>query len=1007
IVKENTNPKWNETKYIILTSFKDSLTLQVFDFNEYRRDKELGTATFSLEHLEEEAEHENQRLEIMGNGKARGQIQSDIRFFPVLEGRKLGDGHMEPPPESKTGIARFTVEQAKDLDGTKSLVGQLNPYAVLLLNGKEVHTTHKIKRSNNPIWDNGAKDILITDRSSARLGLVIKDERELGADVIVGTMQTKLDDMMTSMEKGQEWYNLAGAKTGRTKLTLQWKPVALPGSFGGTGGYVTPIGVMRFHFQNARNVRNVETVGKSDPYVRILLSGIEKGRTVTFQANLNPDWDEILYVPMHSTRERLTLEVMDEENLGKDRSLGLVEVAAADYIKQAENGEYLASGEPQLHSDPLRMFGKGTPKGTLTYTAAFYPCMDVVDPEEEAKEAEEAQAREEAEKQQKEVTESEGKPDAVMAQNVEKAEAGKVDEQLGKALAENETEQAPSAGPEKSPKLRIGTEDLARYGIAAHLPPNAARGDDDANVTDDAESGLIVFKLIEADLAQANCHLEVLIDDMRFPSYISSKAKSRKATFDETGDTFVREMDVSQITLQLRDTVDRKGDEKQVRTLARLSGDTLGTLKQCLDKPTVLTLHDSEGGTSTIKVSLRYIPVKMQLDPRESINNSGEVRVDVLDATDLPSADRNGYSDPYCRFLLNEKEVFKTKVQKKTLSPVWGEFFVVPVPSRIAANFKVIVMDWDLANEDDLLGASEINLDLLEPLVAQEYKLKLDGTSGTIRLRLHFKPNYVKRSHQGSSTFSGTFATPGRIVTGVAGAPIKGVGFVGGGMVKGASFIKHGFRGKKRGEGSVSSFDTEAANGEAADAGTEPALTVNGESPPPPSTPQGTPPQARSRSFGTRSIAGVSLGKGSGPEAGTASITIVSASGFPAGANVRVQVKQLAGKGGKEVHKSKALKAPAGSAQWEGETFKVSCAADTQFQLQVKDHSTFGSDDDLGEGLFVIDDSSAGSEKTAKVGQGSVVLRSSFTPANANGDVRDSPKSTAGSRRSFLAKKEP
>ncbi|KAI9844655.1 MAG: hypothetical protein M1838_002093, partial [Thelocarpon superellum] len=28
IVKENTNPKWNETKYIILTSFKDSLTLQ-------------------------------------------------------------------------------------------------------------------------------------------------------------------------------------------------------------------------------------------------------------------------------------------------------------------------------------------------------------------------------------------------------------------------------------------------------------------------------------------------------------------------------------------------------------------------------------------------------------------------------------------------------------------------------------------------------------------------------------------------------------------------------------------------------------------------------------------------------------------------------------------------------------------------------------------------------------------------------------------------------------------
>src|SRR6202000_3269006 len=121
---------------------------------------------------------------------------------------------------------------------------------------------------------------------------------------------------------GHEWYNLAGVKSGRVKMTLKWKPVAMKGAVGGSGGYVTPIGVLRLHFQNARNLRNVETMGKSDPYVRVLLSGIEKGRTVTFKNNLNPDWDEVVYVPMHSTREKLLLEVMDEENLGKDRSLG-------------------------------------------------------------------------------------------------------------------------------------------------------------------------------------------------------------------------------------------------------------------------------------------------------------------------------------------------------------------------------------------------------------------------------------------------------------------------------------------------------------------------------------------------------------------------------------------------------------------------------------------------------------------------------------------------------------
>jgi Ca2+-dependent lipid-binding protein len=128
-------------------------------------------------------------------------------------------------------------------------MGQLNPYAVLIVNSKEIHTTKKLKRTNNPIWENGNKEILITDRKNAKLGVVIKDDRELGTDVILGSYQIKLDDMLKLMEKGQEWYSLAGAKdAGRAKLTLQWKPVALTGVGGGTGGYVTPIGMFQFPF---------------------------------------------------------------------------------------------------------------------------------------------------------------------------------------------------------------------------------------------------------------------------------------------------------------------------------------------------------------------------------------------------------------------------------------------------------------------------------------------------------------------------------------------------------------------------------------------------------------------------------------------------------------------------------------------------------------------------------------------------------------------------------------
>ena len=469
-VEGNPNPRWGDIIYVIITSFADALTLQVYDYNEYRKDKELGTATFALDQLEQATDHENLRLEVMANGKPRGLIQANVNFFPVLEGRKLEDGSTEAPPESNTGIARFTVEQAKDLDGTKSLIGQLNPYAVLLLNGKEIHKSRKLKRTNNPIWDNGSKEFLVTDRKAARLGVVIKDDRDIASDPILGTYQIKLDDMMQLMEKGQEWYNLAGAQTGRAKLMVQWKPVALKGVSGGSGGYVTPIGVMRLHLRSARDLRNVETVGKSDPYVRVMLSGIEKGKTVTFQNNLNPDWDEVIYVPVHNTREKLTLEVMDQENLGKDRPLGLVEVATADYIHEAENGEYEVH-EKIERSEPLRLSGKESPKGTLNFTVGFYPTLNIVDPEEE--EAEKADEKDISGETLINGVQNRNNADsskvlengATLEVNGSEREAGKVDVDLAKRLSSGEKEQEESRGEAaKVQKLRLSPEELVKYG---------------------------------------------------------------------------------------------------------------------------------------------------------------------------------------------------------------------------------------------------------------------------------------------------------------------------------------------------------------------------------------------------------------------------------------------------------------------------------------------------------------------------------------------------------------
>ncbi len=89
------------------------------------------------------------------------------------------------------------------------------------------------------------------------------------------------------------------------------------------------------------------------------------------------------------------------------------------------------------------------------------------------------------------------------------------------------------------------------------------------------------------------------MDDMVFPSYISSKARSRTVQFGEStllhpccllaanrnfsaGDAMVRELDVSRITLRLTEKTDNKGQGDKDNIIAKLTGETLLTLQKCL-----------------------------------------------------------------------------------------------------------------------------------------------------------------------------------------------------------------------------------------------------------------------------------------------------------------------------------------------------------------------------------------------------------------------------------------
>jgi C2 domain len=66
--------------------------------------------------------------------------------------------------------------------------------------------------------------------------------------------------------------------------------------------------------------------------------------------------------------------------------------------------------------------------------------------------------------------------------------------------------------------------------------------------------------------------------------------------------------------------------------------------------------------------------------------------------TDLPAADRSGKSDPFCRFELNDVEVYKSQIKKKTLNPKWGEYFECEVVRLMILGYRLLFVKFDASS---------------------------------------------------------------------------------------------------------------------------------------------------------------------------------------------------------------------------------------------------------------------------------------------------------------------
>ncbi|XP_021164699.2 multiple C2 and transmembrane domain-containing protein 1 isoform X4 [Fundulus heteroclitus] len=102
--------------------------------------------------------------------------------------------------------------------------------------------------------------------------------------------------------------------------------------------------------------------------------------------------------------------------------------------------------------------------------------------------------------------------------------------------------------------------------------------------------------------------------------------------------------------------------------------------------------------------------------PTEAANTTSgmyKLEIELKRGHNLAIRDRGGTSDPYVKFKLAGKEVFRSKTIHKNLNPVWEEKTTLVVDS-LSEPLYVKVFDYDFGLQDDFMGSAFLYLESLE-----------------------------------------------------------------------------------------------------------------------------------------------------------------------------------------------------------------------------------------------------------------------------------------------------
>lgn len=983
-VKSDTrNPRWNETKYLLVNSLDQKLNLTCYDFNDVRKDALIGSFDIDLSELYQKPAQEHLSKDLVARGKSKGVLNYSIDWFPVMEkeGTKSAEESSEKADasddedsegsedtetsenDSDVGIMKFTLHKVKYLNKSAALTGFLSPCAELFIDGKKVKSYRTLRRINEPSWEETI-EILIPSKSKSELSLKLYDD-QMHRKRQLAEYTASMEDVIELFEQGQTF--VQASPQGEIYITSSWKPVAMAGAFKVHNTVREPLAALRVHLKDATiSSDDFSGVGDIDPYVKVMVNKHLIYRTSYFSETKNPVFNNVIYIPITSENQNVSLHMYDYQKVGKDRLVGIYQISSSKLIrKDSDTGRYIPKFTDEKSLKCILVNNKGkTMKSFMNLSCSVVPAIPVYYPHELPAVD---QLAERVEKKKQEFEEEQIELKKEMDKNPKEYEVVEAEDKFEKDIKK------------LNRKERMNIDQLMEH-----------------------NSGICSFQLVESSLSPSSVYLQLLYDDIAFPVSISQKSNAGKIP-PESGNFFVRDLKHSTMTFRItKKPIVKNVDDVVTETTVSTSS----VLKEAIEDPTTISFKNG----AQVKIRLLFNPTAIELPLSETVLDTGILDTTFISADDVPSHDRNGKSDPMIIVRIDGEKIFQSAVVKKTLNPVWNEKVKLPVPSRSRNKIAVQVYDWDRAGSNDLLAETEWDVRDMTPKKEESFTLKL-SPQGTVKFKSTFIPNYnrppVDVSEGGLAGASlkavGNVANFGvDTVSGVAqvgaGVTGAGVGAMTGGLSKGSRLLK-GFGGKRSkngGESRDSNDGKTSSSSSVSNFGFDPSVpntsyaSVRAQTAPTVSAKGDSSIQDPHGAIHKRSLSAASnFSRSTIPGSHKGKATIIGAENLGKAVQVRVSLAQ----GGRirHLHRTHERKADENGVCQFNEVVDFKATGDSSIVLGAVAHHKFSKDTELGVSQINLSDPQLQQEGQValRLGSGHVIFKIEYP---LDGEIPPTPE---------------